>query len=570
MIRILKLINYRCFEKSEIQFKKTTIIVGSNNAGKSTLTEAIRIVGLAARKLHHTTYVQAPRELNLPAITKGFYLHVEELDVDLRTIVYQYKEDTFAEVIAIFDNGVNIHIYLSQELVFACVKQGNKIITKKSEAMKICDLNLHIMPQLRIIQDDEKRLASETVMKSIETRLSSRHFRNEVYQYKNEYFDAFREMAQTTWPGLKIQDIIYDMEDQCVKIIVYDAGYSSEIGLMGSGLQMWLQIIWFISRNNSDATIVLDEPDVYMHPDLQRRLLQMVLKKFKQIIIATHSVEIMSGVDADQIITVDKSTKKMVYADNFSAVQDIICNLGSTHNLSLSKIGTARKCVFVEGKDIKTLAKLQSRYEAEYRLSVDQLPTVELGGWNRYNEALGASRLFYEETKGEIKTYCILDRDFHTESEIEEIRRKAYENHLILHVWEKKEIENYLLTPNSIFRASELPMEEKESFLESLEIELNTLKDSTRDSIMDYLNYIDKSGKGPSYWLKEANKILEKSWISLEGILATANGKNLISKINTFIKEKYGISCSRTKLILALQPEDISQEVKETISKLLE
>ena len=570
MIRSLKLLNYRCFEKSEIQFKKATIVVGSNNAGKSTLIEAIRIVGLAARKLHHATYVQVPRELNLPAITKGIVLHVEELDVDLRTIVYQYKEDTFAQIIAFFDNSVNIHIYLSQELVFACVKRGNNYITKQSEAMKLCDLNLHIMPQLRIIQDDEKRLAPETVLKAVETRLSSRHFRNEVFQFKNEYYDAFRDMAQTTWPGLKIQDIVYDIEDQCIKMLVYDEGYSSEIGLMGSGLQMWLQIIWFISRNNSDATVVLDEPDVYMHPDLQRRLLNMVLKKFKQVIIATHSVEIMSGVDADQIITVDKTTKKMVYADNYSAVQDIICNLGSTHNLSLSKIGTARKCVFVEGNDIKTLSKLQNRYDAAYRLNVDQLPTVELGGWSRYNEALGASRLFYEETKGEIKTYCILDRDYHTESEIDEIRKKANENHLILHVWEKKEIENYLVTPNSIFRASGLPIEEKDAFLVNLEKELNTLKDATRDSIMDYLNFIDKSGKGPSYWLKKANTILEQKWISLESIIAIVNGKNLISKINTYIKEKYGKSCSRTKLILALQPEDVSQEVKDTISKLLE
>ena len=79
MIRSITLKNYRCFEDSQISFKNLTLIVGSNNAGKSTLIEAMRVIGLVVRRFQHTTYSQPPIELGLPAITKGIVLRVDDL-----------------------------------------------------------------------------------------------------------------------------------------------------------------------------------------------------------------------------------------------------------------------------------------------------------------------------------------------------------------------------------------------------------------------------------------------------------------------------------------------------------
>ena len=176
-----------------------------------------------------------------------------------------------------------------------------------------------------------------------------------------------------SWPGLRITNL--DIDEERIELIVYDADFAAEIGQMGSGLQMWLQMVWYISRCPIGSTIVLDEPDVYMHPDLQQKIFKIVQRKFRQVIIATHSVEIISLVEPKQIVTVDK-------------------------------------------------------------------------------------------------TICILDRDYHFDEEIAELYRKAEENHLNLHVWEKKEIENYILTPQSIFRLIEQPQETYPIFLECLSIEL--------------------------------------------------------------------------------------------------
>lgn len=568
MIQSVRLINYRCFKDSEIRFKPTTIIVGSNNAGKSTLTEALRIIGLVARKYRNAHYAQPATELELPAASKGIYLHLEDLRIDLRTIIYQYQEDIPAEIIAKFDNKVDFHIYLTSEFVYAQIFWQGKNIIRKTDAQKIEQLNLHILPQLNLLQEDEKRLNDDTITKEIETRLSSRHFRNEIYFFRKEAFKQFQEDAQRSWPGLKVQNIEYEIDDNSkIKLFVFDSGYSAEIGMMGSGLQMWLQIIWFISRNNPEATVVLDEPDVYMHPDLQRKLFNMVRTKFKQTIIATHSVEIMAGAEPEQIVTVDKTTRHMSYASNYAAVQDVISNLGSIHNLALSKLGTTRKCVFVEGKDIKMLAKIQARFDPE-GVCVDQLPCVELGGWSRFDEALGAARLFFDETKGEIKTFCILDRDYHTDEEIQKLYSVAEENHLHLHIWQKKELENYIVTPESLFRITELPKTEKDEFEQKLFIKLDCLREKTIDSIMDYMQSLDKS-KTASFFRKKATDILNDNWSTLHGRLSIVNGKDLISLVNTFMRSEFHVPCSKSKLIQALIPGDVYQEIKETVALLL-
>ena len=166
--------------------------------------------------------------------------------------------------------------------------------------------------------------------------------------YRNK-FDEFVKLAEDTWPGLRITGLEDDKsKSDYISLFIEDARFPAEIGLMGSGIQMWLQIIWFICRSKGNETIILDEPDVYMHPDLQLRILKIVKSLFKQVIIATHSVEIISNVSPRNIVTIDKKDRQMRYANQLTIVQNIVDDIGSVHNLSLIKLGSARKCIFVE------------------------------------------------------------------------------------------------------------------------------------------------------------------------------------------------------------------------------
>lgn len=315
MLKKLVFHNYRCFENSEITFRNTVVVVGNNNAGKSTLVEALRIVGEASQKFKRAQYIQAPPDLKLPVVIKGFKLNIDNLKIDLRTVVYQYQAGVFAEIRADFSDEISIKVFLADGFAFAVLFNDGHNVSSSAQAKRLADLELFVMPQLGLIREDESRLTEETVRKDMYSRLSSRHFRNELLLFK-ESFDTFRMLAQDTWPGLRIDDLIYSFGEP-LSLLVTDGDYASEIGMMGSGLQMWLQIVWFISRCPETAIVVLDEPDVYMHPDLQRKILKLVQQRFNQIVIATHSVEIISGVEPREIVTVDKKSRRMRYANSY-------------------------------------------------------------------------------------------------------------------------------------------------------------------------------------------------------------------------------------------------------------
>jgi AAA15 family ATPase/GTPase len=60
MLIALKLLNFRCFREHEFHFGMINVCVGSNNAGKSTLAEALRIVALATARIKTAVFRPPP------------------------------------------------------------------------------------------------------------------------------------------------------------------------------------------------------------------------------------------------------------------------------------------------------------------------------------------------------------------------------------------------------------------------------------------------------------------------------------------------------------------------------
>lgn len=568
MITEIELKNYRCFEKAKIVFKDINVLVGKNNAGKSSIIEALRMVAYASQKAMSTIYKDAPIGLNISAREKGIRIDVEKLKIDLRGVVYLY-EDKIAEIRANFDDKSQIRILANKEIAFAFLYGSDgKNIKTKTTAEKRGFTKIGILPQIGLIKENEKKLVEETVNIHRESYLSSRHFRNEILLYKDKFWKKFKRTAEENWGDLKIIELTYNIaESEYIRFLVRDERFTGEIGIMGSGLQMWLQIMWFICRSDDIDTIILDEPDVYMHPDLQKKLVDLIKKQYKQIIIATHSVEIISEVEPENIVMVDKHQYNMKYANSLEAVQTIIDNIGGVQNLSLIRIGLSKKCLFLEGKDIKILQKMYEKLYPDKEALINTLPVIELHGFANLNEAFGASQLFYRETNGGIRTICILDRDFYPEEILEKKREKAREKHLLLHIWEKKEIENYLLVPEAIFRLTKLKEEKYQEFLRRLENLLENEKNNIIDQISQHIKEAD-AGLAVATCNKRAREILEEKWNSLEGKLSIVSGKKIIRKLNDCMRKEYGVSCSIDRIIKEMKVDEVADEMAEVLQLL--
>ena len=567
MIKCICLENYRCFENTSIQFKDISVVVGKNNAGKSSLIEALRMVALSVRKCAHTTYKEIPKEFGRPSRERGFRLEVERLKVDLRGIVYRY-EDINAKIQAIFDNGVKINIYANKYHAYAILlDKDGRCISNREKALRYVDFTVAILPQIGLIKENEKKLSEETVDKDRDTYLSSRHFRNEIYNYKLEYWEEFVSLAQETWKGLRINTIEYELETDILALYVSDIDFYDEIGIMGSGLQMWLQIMWFLSRTKGNTTVILDEPDVYMHPDLQRKLIRIVKKRYPQVIIATHSIEIISEVESQNIITVDKKSRKMHYATDMQAVQKIVDDIGTVSNLALMRLGDARKCLFVEGKDLKILTKIAEKILGNQIDSLEVLPHVSINGFHNLRETFGAAKLFHDETKGMIKCICILDSDYYPEDMLEKNYEEAKANFLELHIWKRKELENYILEPNVLFRLSKQSTDMYECFLQELEELVDTYENRVFDQYAEHILKYRKVDVSTAN--AEARTYMRKMWTNLQNKLALVGGKNFMKQLNSWFRKKYSVNLSVTKIISEFQEDEFDGEIIRMIRKIV-
>ena len=107
-----------------------------------------------------------------------------------------------------------------------------------------------------------------------DTYLSSLHFRNEIYLWKDLYYSDFKQLAESTWDSLEISDPEFNQTDNIMSLVVSDNRFSAEIGKMGSGLQLWLQIMWFLSRSKDCEVIILDEPDITCIPKCNAKFLK--------------------------------------------------------------------------------------------------------------------------------------------------------------------------------------------------------------------------------------------------------------------------------------------------------
>lgn len=582
MLKSLRFKNYRCFDDHEADFSRITVAVGRNNAGKTTLIEALRLVAIATSKFKKGVFSSAPEWTGLGLASKGFRLSLGKIEFSFDGIIYQFGEPP-AIITATFDNNTEVSIFINAESeIFCCVTDSTGVQIEKSYRGKGTELaEIHILPQITPLLPSENVLDVDYVRANTSSHLSSRHFRNQM-SYLHEYFPRFKKMAEDSWPDLRIVDLTkaqHGFEKVSPSLTVQAEGYSTEIGNMGHGLQMWLQMIWFLARTPSTSIVILDEPDVYLHADLQRKLIRMLRGNFHQVITATHSLEIMAEVDYDSILVVDRRNPKSYIASDFPSIQSIIYNdIGSIHNLQLARMWSSRKLLLVEGDDLPYLKKFQDKLFPTSKEPLDSIPNMEIEGWGGWNYVKGSKMILSNAAGEAISVFCLFDSDYHLQPEIEKRYDQAKKDKIHLHIWNKKEIENYFLIPSAIYRAIIKNKPSLSSLIseKDIEDELNNIANKLKeDTIDNFASEIGKyyrrdnkiidhfSGKEMSYEVKRMNqlarKIVENRW---HEPLAVVSGKQVLKMLNTWFSENHATNTNVLEIGAELRPEEIDDEIR--------
>lgn len=234
-----------------------TILVGANNAGKSTVMEALRFFSGGQS----------------PSFTEGRRNKKAGDKVSLR-----------------------LQTHLNQVKEIRTVPQGgSESVSSHAAGPEGPGLRIFGLPSRRYFSPfgggrgmwERDNFSTSTSTLARGERLDAFYYRLFRIQSHRAAFDAMLGRVLETVPNWTIEQS--DQGNFYIKLAVGEAFHNSE-GL-GEGFVSLLFLIDSLYDSNEGDTIVIDEPELSLHPSLQRRLAKFLCEvaSTRQIICATHS-----------------------------------------------------------------------------------------------------------------------------------------------------------------------------------------------------------------------------------------------------------------------------------------
>lgn len=118
----------------------------------------------------------------------------------------------------------------------------------------------------------------------------------------------------------------------------------------GSGFLQWLSVYVLALDPNLDV-LLFDEPDAHLHYSLQDHLLEnlrnLALDSLNQVLVATHSTEILRHAPAAEIFQIRKGEGRYLVSDEQKV--GLLTGLGSDYAPRIDRVRKTRRILFVEG-----------------------------------------------------------------------------------------------------------------------------------------------------------------------------------------------------------------------------
>ncbi len=571
---------FKAFNKFTLHLRHFNILVGPNNSGKSTILTAFRILAASLRKAQS----RKPEIINGTfGDTFGYHIDLSVVSVAEENIFYDYDESEPATVIFQLSNKNKLTLYFPEGGVCFLIADS-KVGTPRTPAdfKKHFNCSIGFVPILGPVDHREPLYQEEAARLALYNYTAARNFRNIWYHYPKK-FPQFREMLRETWPGMDIEPPEIDYSHQKTMLHMYcpEERIPREISWAGFGFQVWCQMLTHLVQSSDKSLFLIDEPDIYLHSDLQRQLLNLLQNLGPDILIATHSTEIITEAEANDIVLVNKKHRSAKRIKHPSELAEVFAILGSNLNPILTQLAKTRRAVFIEGKDFQVIGKFARKLNSSRVANRADFAVVPIEGFNP--DRVRSLKKGIETTLGgTIKVAAILDRDYRSQPECDAVAEACKEFCDLVIVHRCKEIENFLLVPRAIDRAAARKLSDRnkrinndqsyescaEKILEQYACDEKTYVTSRCLAMRRHFERIHSPNTDETTSNESALRELEQNWSNTISKLSIIPGKNALSAINQKLQNQYSVNVTSTAIIDAMLIEEIPHEMKGLIESL--
>jgi predicted ATPase len=576
-IKSLRFSHYKAFSSFAIHLQEFNVLVGPNNSGKSTIVSAFRILHEGLRKAK----AKSPERVEVDGLlTLGYRLNIEELPVASENIFHNYDESRPASVVFKLSNDSSLTLHFPERgacIMVAEPKNGD--VRSPKDFRSKFDVDVAFVPILGPVDYREPLFAKEAARLALMTNGASRNFRN-IWHHYPEDFDRFRELVQRSWPGM---DILKPEISDGRQLNMYcpEDRYHREICWSGYGFQVWCQMLTFIVKASSANLLVIDEPDIYLHSDLQRQLVALLRELGPDILIATHSTEIIAECEPTSLLNINKRKTVASRVKDVSQLKRVFTALGSNLNPTLTQIAKTKRVVFVEGLDFQLLSVFARSQGLQRLANRSDFAVVQTEGFNPRRAVDLAAGI--EKTVGsKVLRAVILDRDYRSDAEIADVRAELEKNGFKVHIHGRKEIENYLLVPSCLQAALVSRLKEKArrggtvpaNAPEVQPMLVEEMEHFRHDVFAQRLARFQDFKRRTASHLDSAtvnaalSKEFEQRWNEAGGPEALVPGKEVLARLNSKLQDLVGVAISDSQIASQFTKAAMPSDLGELLSML--
>jgi len=582
LIRKVHIENFKRWDSLDAELKPLDCLVGPNNSGKTTLLQALALFDFGVH--HCLSGKNGELEIKRRSISPDdFYIIPCANPVDLwtnRTTQAGGKQKTITIGLT-FDNELKVTVSIDasfNRLGFALDCSDKSSLSLQ----ELAQLRISYLPVFSTFLTQEERKTPAVIEDALARGRVNSVIRNLLLNLKKENRqDLLVEVLRRTFPNLAAINIEFDeLNDRYISFTYDEKGRPKEfdVFMAGSGFQQFIYLFGFIHLRQ--PTIVLfDEPDAHLHGSLQDALLvefRRLVTEGRQILFATHSREMITRIDPSHILSIEETgAKRLEVAFD---VYDTLDSLGSLDPTQLATIQAYRRVVVVENQSDWELLSIF----CEKCLPPAVWPEVQrrlalcYARGNPWKQDMDRLRLQLQQMiavhGASLELFVVADRDYHPDLPM--LVKGLPTTNIQWHVWERTEIENYLLCLDGIMRVIQKPERQMTLDEGNLQAEFNRLIELSKDTANDRLvkAFGELRHKLDEKWdaatlSRKAREYLQAHWVAERVALADAK-EIVLPGLKRWLQAQQHGQFSDRSLAEALKPQDLAPEIHEVTKAL--
>jgi hypothetical protein len=572
---------FKAFQRFTIDLKHVNILVGPNNSGKSTIIAAFRILaaGLRVASTKRPTLIRYKGE-NVP----GYPIDLSSISVAEENIYWNYDDDEVATIKFTLSSQRVLTLYFPEQGVCHLIPEAESPITTVSSFKSAFKCKVGFVPILGPVEHNEPLYQQEAARLALYNYRAARNFRN-IWHHFPEKFDEFRETLRVTWPGMDVLPPEIDVSHSKPLLRMYcpEERIPRELFWAGFGFQVWCQMLTHLVQSRNVSLFLIDEPDIYLHSELQRQLIGLLRNLGPDILLATHSTEIIVEAESDEIVLVRKDRRTGKRIKDTSQLANVFASVGSNINPILTQLAKTRRAVFVEGKDFQIVGRFARKMGQLGVGNRRDFAVIPIEGFNpeRAKNLIAGM----EATLGsKILAAIILDRDYRGKQERAALLEACSKFTAKAYIHERKEIENFLLIPSAIDRAVEGRLADRKrrtgeakDFVPCAREILDAYCAQAKISIMarlqsEQLRWEKEQGghRSTTTINEEVMNDVELLWANEHQRLAIVPGKDALGALNGELQDRYGVSITPSSIIESIRVDEMPSDMIELIDGLVD